>query len=121
MLVADVNAMTYPQRINRKNGQAVPGVASKANELGVALTTPYGNSTLLWADFSLETMYNMGRYFIRPEMTLDVKADRQWLCGAFAILAGKKTEARELLTAAAEAKPQYKDDLPLFLEAADGQ
>ena len=119
MLVADVNAATYPQKIVRKNGQAAIGVASKANEVGVALTTPYGNSSLVWTEFSLDTMYKMGRYFIRPEMTAEVKADRQWLCGTFAILAGKKAEARELLNAAAGAKPQYKDDLPLFLEAAD--
>ena len=122
-LLADINASgaaPYSQQIKRKSGALVPGAATRANELGVQVTTPYGSTPLMWTDAALETMYHMGRYFIaRPGLSADAKAERQWLCGAFAIFAGKKAEARELLNAAAEAKTDYKNDLPLFLEFAD--
>ncbi len=115
-LVADVNAATYPQQIRRKNGTVVPGIAARANDLGVEVRTQYGNTPLFWTDFSFETLLNMGRYFMQPEQASAEKPDREWWAGAFALFAGKKTEARVLLTAAAEAKPEYKTDLPFFLE-----
>ncbi len=120
-LVADINASAaapYAQQIKRRNGAIVPGAAARANELGVEIHTPYGNTPLTWTDASPDTMYRMGRYFIKPDLSPDAKAERQWVCGAFAIYAGKKAEARELLNAAAEAKPEYKNDLPLLLEIA---
>ena len=121
-LVADINASgaaPYTQQIKRKTGALVPGAATRANELGVQVTTPYGSTPLMWTDTSPDTMHRMGRYFIRPDLSADVKAERQWQSGAFAIFAGKKAEARELLNAAADAKAEYKTDLPLLLEIVD--
>ena len=122
-LVADINASAaapYAQQIKRKTGAVVPGAAARANDLGVEVRTPYGNTPLMWTEVSPDTMYQMGRYFLaRAGLAAEAKTERQWLCGAFAIFAGKKTEARELLNAAAAAKEDYRNDLPLFLEFAD--
>ena len=122
-LVADINASAaapYAQQIKRKTGAVVPGSASRANDIGVELHTPFGNTPLMWTDVSSDTIYHMARYFIaRPGLAVEAKAERQWQCGAFAIFAGKKTDGRALLNAAAEAKAEYKGDLPLFLGFAD--
>ncbi|MEO7319561.1 MAG: serine/threonine-protein kinase, partial [Chthoniobacteraceae bacterium] len=118
-LIADINAFTYPQQIRRKSGAIVPGVATRANDLGVEIRTPYGNTPLVWTDFSLDTMWNMGRHFLQAEQASGEKPDRMWWTGAFGLFAGKKAEAKAMLSAAAEAKAEYKNDLPLFLEAAD--
>ena len=122
-LVADINASAaapYAQTIKRKAGAVVPGSAARANDLGVEVHTPYGNTPLMWTDLSPDTVYNMGRYFIaRPGLAADAKAERQWQCGAFAIFAGKKADGRVLLNAAAEAKAEYRSELPLFLEFAN--
>jgi len=114
MLVADLNAGGYTQRIVRKNGQAVPGTATRANDLGVEVRTPYGSTPVAWTDLSLETIFNMSRSFIRPGMPPEVSADRAWLSGVFGFVAGRPREGRELLNAAANTKPEYKDALPLF-------
>ena len=116
-LIADINAATYPQQIRRKTGAVIPGAAARANEMGIEVRTPYGSTPLLWTDCSLETMWNMGRYFIQAVPASAENADRQWWAGVFGIFAGKKAEALALLTAAAEAKPEYKNDLPIFTEA----
>ena len=118
-LIADINAATYPQQIRRKSGAIVAGVAARANDAGVEIRTPYGNTPLAWTDCSFETMWSMGRYFMQTEQAGVEKADRQWWTGVFGLFAGKKAEAKAMLTAAAEAKAEYKNDLPLFLEAAD--
>jgi hypothetical protein len=119
MLIADVNSSGYTQRIVRKDRSAVPGEARKANELGVEVRTPYGSTPVAWTDLSLETIYYMGRSFIRAGMPPEVAADRAWLCGVFAYVAGKPREGHDLLNAAANAKAEYKDALPLF-ESAGG-
>lgn len=116
-LAADINAQTFTQQIRRKSGAIVPGVASRANDLGVEVKTPYGNTPLMWIDCSPDTMWNMGRYFLQTDQGQADKADRQWWTGAFGLFAGKKAEATTLLKAAAEAKPQYKSALPLLLDA----
>ena len=113
-LIADINSGGYTQRIVRKNGVAIPGTAARATEAGFEVRTPYGNTPVAWTDLPLETIFQMGRSFIRVGMPPEVIADRAWLCGVFAFIAGKPREGRELLNAAANTKAEYKDDLPLF-------
>ena len=117
-LIADVNASTYTQPVRRKTGAVVPGIATRANEIGVEMRTPYGNTPLYWTDCSLDTLWNMGRSFAQAEKGGMEKADKQWWTGVFGLFAGKKAEAITLLNAAAEAKPEYKNDLPFFTESA---
>ena len=118
-LSADINAVNYPNQVRRKTGAIMPGIAARATEVGIEMRTPYGSTPLPWTECSFETMWNMGRQFLAAEQAPAEKADRQWTLGAFALFAGKKAEAKALLTSAAEAKPEYKNELPLFLEAAD--
>ena len=113
-LIADINAGGYTQRIVLKRGQAVPGTATRANENNLEVRTPYSNTPVAWTDLSLDTIYQMGRSFIRAGMPPEVIADRAWLCGVFAFVAGKPVEGRKLLDAAANTKAEYKEDLPLF-------
>lgn len=120
-LIADINAATYPQQIRRKSGTIVPGVAARANDIGVEIRTPYGNTPLTWTDVSFDTMWNMGRYFMMTEQALPEKPERQWWLGTFGLFAGKTAEAKAMLNAAAEAKAEYKNDLPALLEAAGVQ
>ena len=116
-LIADINAVTYPNQVRRKTGAIMPGIAARATDAGVEMRTPYGNPPLSWTECSFETMWNMGRHFLAAAPA--EKAEREWTLGAFALFAGKKAEAKTLLSSAAEAKPEYKTDLPLFLEMAD--
>lgn len=113
-LIADINAGGYTRRIMRKSGQAVPGTAMRANDVEVEVRTPYGSTQVAWTDLSLETVFQMGSFFIRAGMPPEVIADRAWLCGVFAFVAGKPLEGRKLLNAAANTKAEYKNDLPLF-------
>src|SRR5678815_4324479 len=113
-LIADINAGGYTRRIERKNRQAVPGTATRATEAGFEVRTPYGSTPVAWTELSLETIFQMGHSFIRAGMPPEVIADRAWLCGVFAFVAGKPLEGRKLLDAAANSKAEYKDDLPLF-------
>ncbi len=117
-LIADLNATGYAQPILRKTGQAIPGAAMRANELGVEVRTPYSSTPVVWTDLSLDTLFNMGRAFIRPGLPAEAVADRQWMCGVFGLVFNKPREGRELLTAAAEAKAEYKEELPRLLESS---
>jgi hypothetical protein len=48
-------------------------------------------------------------------------ADRQWRCAVFASETGQTEAARELVDAAAKAKPEYKEQIPqLFSHIAQG-
>ena len=117
-LVTDINAAGYPGPIKRRNGTAVAGAAARANDLGVEVKTPYGGTPALWTDLSLDTLLGMGRYFLKQGKDEGAVADRQWACGVFALFANKQAEGRELLNAAAVAKPGYKEELPQFLDGA---
>lgn len=118
-LIADINATPYPQQVRRRGGSIAPGTASRANDVGVEMRTPYGNSGLPWTECSLETMWSMGRFYMQAEQVAVEKSERQWTLGMFGVLAGKKAEGKAMLTAAAESKVEYKTDLPLFLEGPD--
>ncbi len=118
-LIADINAATYPQPIRKKTGGVVAGVATRANDAGLEIRTPYGAAPLSWTECSPDTMWNMGRHFIQGNPGAVDKSDRQWWVGAFGVLTGKTEEARALLTAAAEGKPEYKNDLSKMMGAAD--
>ena len=62
---------------------------------------------MAWTNL-LETIFQMGRFFIRAGMPPEVIADRAWLCGVFAFVAGKPREGRELLNAAANTKARCR-------------
>jgi predicted RNA-binding Zn-ribbon protein involved in translation (DUF1610 family) len=115
-LVADLNATPFPNGLLRKNGQRALGQVGQANATGVAVNTGFGTMSFPWAEISPDSILAMARSFIRPGLSVDITADRQWLCGVFAVVSGKVREGRELLVAASQAKPPYKDDLALFPE-----
>jgi hypothetical protein len=116
-LIADINTAPATPQIRKKNGQTVAGAASHADDNGIDVRTPYGSTPVAWTDLSLDTIYNLGRTYIRQGLAAAEIGERAWNLGMFALLAGKPTEARTLFNAGAQNNPAFKDDLPMFLEA----
>ena len=77
-----------------------------------------GRATLPWADLSLDSAYEMGQSFIKPDMPPEIAGFRKWHLGVFAFYAGKKKEGLALLHEAAELRPIFKGELPLFENAS---
>jgi hypothetical protein len=75
--------------------------------------TPYGPTELDWLKFSPKTLLAIANSLIKKVPPADA-ADRQWLSAAFANETGQPEAARFLATAAANAKTEYRDYLPLI-------
>ena len=89
------------------------------NETQLVLQSPYGNTPVPWLDLSLDSLAAIGKSFIKPALPPDEIAERQWNLGNFALVIGRVDAARELLNAAAEAKPDFKDAVEQLLPAPE--
>jgi hypothetical protein len=75
--------------------------------------TPYGPTELDWLKFSPKTLLAIANSLIKKVPPADA-GDRQWLSAVFANETGQPEAARFLATAAANAKAEYRDYLPLI-------
>ena len=114
LLTKDLNVTGYAKPIAKKVGAPPPGVVARADDTQIHVKTQFGEIPVAWTDLTYDSVYAMAGSFIRPEQPQ--AADRKWLLGVFAFFAGKSREGRELIVEAAQARPQYQADLPLFLE-----
>ncbi len=118
-LINDLNTVGYPAAVTKKTGGQVPGPVRRANETQIETLTPFGSLPALWTDLAPESILAMGKSFLRPELPVEIMADRQWLLGVYAMQAGRPREGRVYLVQASQAKESYRDDLHLFLESSD--
>jgi len=70
---------------------------------------PYGTAWITWEKLSPQTLLMLSRSFIAP-VARDA-ADRQWRCAVFASETGQTEAARDLVDAAAKAKPECKEQI----------
>jgi serine/threonine protein kinase len=115
-LIRDLAPGTYAGQIKKAPNALLPPGKVTATEAGLDVKNPFGIMQASWAEVAPETVIAMAKSFIKPELPADAAADRNWGLGLYALSIGQKAMAKELLTAAAEAKPQYKDQLAKISE-----
>jgi hypothetical protein len=113
-LIEDLNAKGYAGAIKAKAGAAIPGGVAKADEQQLLVRSPRGTVPMPWSELSPESAYTMALSFILPDMPPEIAGFRKWHLGVFASFAGKEKESQDLLKEAAQLKPLYSDELPLF-------
>ena len=118
-LIEDVNKTGYAAPITRKSGPPLPGGIVQADDLQIKLRSQRGLIPIPWTDVSFDSVLAMGASFILPNMPKEIAAFRKWQLGVFASYAGKKPEALALLQEAAQLKPIYRDELPIFQHPTD--
>ena len=111
-LIEDLNAKGYAQPVTRKSGERLPGGVARADDQQVTLRSPH--VAVPWTELSLDSIDEMGRFFIPPDMPPEIAAFRKWHLGVFAFYAGNKKEGLDLLHEAAQIRRVFKDELPLF-------
>ncbi len=121
LLVRDLAVAGYPQAVFKRTGQPLPGTVKNANDDQIFIQSPYGSLPLPWTDVSMESVFAMGRHFIRPDLPAELAADRKWLLGVFAATVGKQNESRVLLGEASAVRKEYRDALPWVAEGAEAK
>ncbi len=120
-LINDVNALGYPAIIYKKNNISLPAGAHRATDLQVSIVTQFGALPAQWSEISPVSVLTMADYFSKRAADAKSAADRFWLIGVFAVEAGMDREGRAYLDRAAQAKPEYRDQITqLFPDAGTG-
>ncbi|HLW35923.1 MAG TPA: hypothetical protein VKS98_09710, partial [Chthoniobacterales bacterium] len=73
---------------------------------------PYGIARVPWTKLSPSALLTISSSFIQPNAA--DAPDRQWLCAVYANTTNQLEAARQLAEAAANSKPEYRDQLPLL-------
>ena len=116
-LIEDLNKKGYSGPITGKSGAALSDGIVKADDQQVTLHSI--RNPVPWSDISLDSDFAMASSFIPPDMPPELAAFRKWHLGVFAFFAGKRKEGLALVHEAADIKPVYKDELPLFEHPSD--
>ena len=111
-LIDDLNRKQFSGAIVDTTGAEYTGVASADNQT-VALKLAYGIARVPWSKLAPKTLLAISTSFIQPNAP--DAADRQWLCAVYANATGQTDVARQLAEAAAQSKPEYRDQLQLLL------
>ena len=114
-LVKDLGTTGYSGPLTRTTGAAVPAGKLTGTENDLSLRSVFGLIPLNWGDISIDSLIAMSKSFITPTLPPAEAAERKWATGNFALVMGRTDAARELLNAAAEAKPEYKDAVATLL------
>jgi hypothetical protein len=77
------------------------------------LKLPYGVARVPWSKLPPKTLLSISTSFIQPNAP--DAPDRQWLCAVYANATGQPDAARRLAEAAAQAKPEYREQLSILL------
>ena len=114
-LIEDLKRTPFAGAVSDISGAQYTGIVG-ANPQRFMLKTPYGTVELDWIKFAPQTLLTISSAFAKPG-TADL-ADRQWLNAVFAAETGQSESARPLAEAAAKAKPEYRDQIPLLFPPA---
>jgi len=79
---------------------------------GLTMKLPYGIAWITWDKLSPKEILAVSKSFIDPGAR--DAADRHWRCAVFASETGQTDAERELAEAAARAKPEYRDEIPIL-------
>jgi serine/threonine protein kinase len=110
--IEDLNRVGFVGAISDVTGQQYTGIKhASGSRLSVKL--PFGAAELDWVKFSPKTLLAIANTLIQKAPVADA-ADRQWLSAIFANETGQPEAARFLAKAAANAKAEYRDYLPLI-------
>ncbi|HEX4639545.1 MAG TPA: protein kinase [Chthoniobacterales bacterium] len=110
-LIDDLNRKQFNGAFTDISGVEYTGVSS-ADEQALGLKLPYGIARLPWNKLSPKTLLTISTSFINPNGP--DAADRQWLCAVYASATGQPETARQLAEAAAQAKPEYREQIALL-------
>jgi len=110
-LIDDLNRKQFSGAITDTSGAEYTGISSADNQT-VGLKLPYGIARVPWSKLAPKTLLSIATSFIQPNAP--DAADRQWLCAAYAKATGQLDAARQLAEAAAQAKPEYRDQISLL-------
>ena len=110
-LINNLHRAPLVRPVTDTTGNAYKGISS-AEASRLSLILPDGVASITWPKLSPKSLLDASTAFLlsgSPE-----GADRQWRCAIFASETGQKDAARALGEAAAEAKPEYTQHLPLL-------
>ncbi len=110
-------ATGYTGPAARSNGTPIPAGKIIGNETQLELRSSFGALPIAWTDLSIDTFIAMAKSFIKPTLPPEEAGERQWNLGNFALVMGRIEDAKTALTAAAEAKPDYKAAAAALLPA----
>jgi hypothetical protein len=111
-LIGDVNAGRFQTPI--AIGRASYTGAAKADETRITFRLPpYGTADVPWVKIPATVLLKMSTSLIQANAP--DSADRQWLSAVFASATGQSEAATALAEAAANARPDYRVQLPLLL------
>ena len=110
-LIDDLNRKQFSGTFADTAGAEYTGMAG-ADDQSLALKLPYGVARVPWAKVPPTALLTISSSFIKPNMS--DAADRQWLCAVYASTTNQTEAARQLAEAAANSKPEYRDQLPLL-------
>jgi serine/threonine protein kinase len=114
-LVEDINAGGCAVPLVKKNGQKLLGTASRADEQQLDLRVQFGVlPAVKWSDISPVSVLQMARTFMRPTLSQDALADREWQAGVFCLFTELNAEGQALMDDAVARKPEYQNDRALF-------
>jgi hypothetical protein len=116
--IEDLNRLGFAGTISDVTGLQYTAI-KRASPSRLSVMTPYGPTELDWRKFSPKTLLAIANSLIK-KIPAAVAADREWLSAVFANETGQAEAARFLAKAAADAKAEYRDYLPLIApEPAD--
>lgn len=110
-LIDDFNRAHFSGAIVDVRGVKYTGVAG-ATARHLAVKVPYGTVQVPWTKLAPKMLLAISSSFIQP--TAPDAADRRWLCAVFANEIGQTNVARQLASAAAKSKAEYRDQIPLL-------
>ena len=118
-LIDDLNRAHFVDEITDTIGAKYSEIDAATAESLTVKIGPYGSAKIAWAKLAPKTLLAVSTSFIKPNLP-DV-ADRQWLCAVYALETGQIDEAKKLGDAAAKAKPEYGEQLPLLMASGQGR
>jgi hypothetical protein len=117
MLINDVNTVGYASAVQKRTGTQMPGPIKRANDGGIETVTPFGSLLAQWTELSPDSILAMAKSFLRADQPPENVGEREWLIGVYAYFAGKPKDGHGLLEQAAQAIPQHREDLNLFVDS----
>ncbi|MEA2484651.1 MAG: eukaryotic-like serine/threonine-protein kinase [Thermoleophilaceae bacterium] len=110
-LIDDLNHKQFSGAIVDNTGVEYTGVASADNQT-VTLKLPYGIARVAWTKLPPKTLLTISTSFVHANAP--DAANRQWLCAVYANANGQADAARQLAEAAAQSKPEYREQIDLL-------
>lgn len=111
-LIDDLNRKQFSGAFTDTTGTEYTGISS-ADDRALGLKLPYGITRLPWSKLAPQTLLKISTSFIQSNAP--DAADRQWLCAAYASAINQPETARQLAEAAAQSKPEYREQIDALL------